>query len=53
MGFKGDMDFSNQLNIMDLENLLNQGADDGLNLLKLPGAIEPDVFLNSLNDVPP
>ena len=52
-GLKGLVDFLNQLNIMDLEKLLNNGEPEGFNLLKIPGPMSPETFCSCLKSTPP
>ena len=53
MGLKGLVDFINQLNIMDLEKLFDEGEPEGFKLLKLPSPIAPETFCKYLEHVPP
>ena len=53
MGLKGLIDFINQLNIMDLEKLLDEGDSEGFKLLKIPTPVSPETFCKYLEHVPP
>ena len=53
VGLKGLVDFLNQLNIMDLEKLLNNGEPEGFNLLKIPGPMAPETLCSCLESTPP
>ena len=53
IGLKGDVDFLNQLNIMDLENILHKGDGEGLNLLDMSQPVIPELLFNCLEKVPP
>ena len=53
MGLKGLVDFINQLNIMDLEKLFDEGEPEGFKLLKLQTPLAPETFCKYLEHVPP
>ena len=53
MGLKGLVDFINQLNIMDLEKLFENGEPEGFKLLKIPTPVSPETFCKYLEHVPP
>ena len=53
IGLKSDVDFINQLNIMDFERILQQGEDDGLNQLDMTKPVKPELLFKSLKNVPP
>ena len=40
-GLRADLDFINQLNLLDLDDLLKKGKDEALNLLKLGKPVPP------------
>ena len=50
---RADLDFINQLNLMDFEDLLKQGETESLNLLKLKEPVIPAELFASLRKVPP
>ena len=50
---RADLDFINQLNLMDFEDLLNLGKAEALNLLKLNEPVTPSELFASLRNVPP
>ena len=52
-GLRADLDFINQLNFLDLEDVFNLGKDEALNLLKLDEPLLPSELFKSLKDVPP
>lgn len=52
-GLKGNIDFLNQLNMLDFEECLKAGSSDGLNTLKLQNPGLMSELKNKLNDVPP
>ena len=52
-GLRADLDFINQLNLMDLDDILKKGEVDALNLLKLDEPILPSDLFSSLKDTPP
>ena len=53
IGLKGLIDFINQLNIVDLEKLLEDGESEGFKLLKMPTPVSPEIFCRYLEHVPP
>ena len=52
-GLKSDVDFLNQLNIMDFERILHQGELHGLKLLELGEPVLPKEIFKMLQKVPP
>ena len=50
---RADLDFINQLNLMDLEDVLNLGDTEALKILKFKEPISPSDLFASLKDVPP
>ena len=52
-GLRADLDFINQLNLLDLEDLLKSGKEDALNLLKLDEPVIPSDLFAFLKSVPP
>ena len=52
-GLRADLDFINQLNLMDLENILKKGEVGAFNLLKLDEPILPSDLFALLKDTPP
>lgn len=53
IGLKSDVDFLNQLNIMDLESILQEGESEELNLLDLTKPVMPELLFKSLKKAPP
>ena len=51
-GLRADLDFINQLNLLDLDDLLKGGKDEALNLLKLDEPVLPSDLFASLKEVP-
>ena len=49
---RADLDFINQLNLMDLEETLERGEVEALNLLKLEEPVTPSELFSSLKNVP-
>ena len=52
-GLKGDIDFLNQLNMLDLEEFFKAGSSDGLEALKLQDPVLTSELKNKLKEVPP
>lgn len=52
-GLRADLDFINQLNLLDLEDILKKGEVEALNLLKLDEPILPSDLFTSLKNAPP
>ena len=52
VGPKADVDFINQLNILDFEDNLENGNSDALKLLKMEEPVLPFVVLNFLENSP-
>ena len=52
-GLKGDLDFINQLNIMNLTEELSAGDTGGISLLTMNEPVEPSQLLGFLKDAPP
>ena len=50
---RADLDFINQLNLMDFDDLLKKGDTEPLNLLKLKEPVIPSDLFASLKKVPP
>ena len=50
---RADLDFINQLNLMDFDDLLKKGDTEPLNLLKLKEPVTPSDLFASLTKVPP
>ena len=53
IGLKADVDFINQLNIMDLEDMVQNGDSGGLSLLKMQEPVLPAVMFKFLENTPP
>ena len=53
MGLKADVDFINQLNILDFEEMLKNGNSDALKLLKMQEPVLPAVVFKFLENAPP
>ena len=53
MGLKADVDFINQLNMLDFDEMLKNGNSDALKLLKMQEPVLPAVVFKYLKDVPP
>ena len=53
MGLKADVDFLNQFNMLDLDDLLKKGNSDSLKLLKMGEPVMPAIVFHYLKDVPP
>ena len=53
IGLKSIIDFINQLNVIDLEELLGKGESEGFKLLKIPTPVSPETFCKYLEHVPP
>ena len=52
-GLKGDVDFLNQLNMLDFEEFFRAGSSDGLEALKLLDPVLTSELKNKLKEVPP
>ena len=52
-GLKGDLDFINQLNMLDLEECFKGGSSDCLKTLKLQEPVLTSELKNKLKEVPP
>ena len=53
IGLKADVDFINQLNIMDFEDIWEKGTSDGIKLLKMQEPVLPAVLFKFLEKAPP
>ena len=53
IGLKGLVDFLNQLNIKDLENLLHSGDSAGFKAFKMPEPMSPAALCGYLKSAPP
>ena len=51
-GLRADLDFINQLDVMDLDDILKNGEVEALNLLKLDEPILHSDLFSSLKDTP-